>query len=170
MFEVSLEVPLTQFMFGRFLQSDNARSSRIQVFGESFDRATLACCIPTFEKRNDSLPGLLYPVLYFEQLNLKLFLVLFINGVSYSRLVWVGTISKKFPDLLRVVPQLTEDVRWMIAGGTAFSVFFRHTTNLFNLPGAADHNRVIPLSALSQVQAVDINTHYPKILVVDPQL
>ncbi len=56
---------------------------------EAFDRATFACCIPTFENNNYALAAVFYPVLDFQKFNLKLLFTRLILFSAHASLVGI---------------------------------------------------------------------------------
>ena len=65
------EVPLSALVLGRLLKGDDPRATRVEVFHEALDGATLARCVAAFED-NDELEALLLDVvLELEQLDLQ---------------------------------------------------------------------------------------------------
>lgn len=71
MLDVTLEVPLGRLALAGLLQRDHARTARVEVFVEAFDGATLAGGVAALEDQQVPLPGLLGPLLQFEQFDLQ---------------------------------------------------------------------------------------------------
>ena len=72
MSNITLEIPLPAFFFGRFIESDYSRAAWIQVFAQSLDRSTFSGSISPLEDHNDFLARFFRPALHFEQFNLEL--------------------------------------------------------------------------------------------------
>jgi hypothetical protein len=69
--DVSLKVPLGSFALDRFLQGDDTSGARIDMPGETLDRAAFARRVTSLEQNDNALPGLLDPALRLELLALK---------------------------------------------------------------------------------------------------
>jgi hypothetical protein len=56
--DIPLEIPLHAFPIGRLLRRDDPGGAWVHVFGEAFDRATLARGVAALERLDDALSGL----------------------------------------------------------------------------------------------------------------
>ena len=78
MLHVALEIPLSALDVAGLLERHDARTARIQVLHETFDRATLAGGVATLEQHDDAFSGFLHPGLQFQQLDLQSVLLLLV--------------------------------------------------------------------------------------------
>ena len=111
MLDIALEIPLPTLVLGRFLKSDRARRTWVQVLHEAFDRAALAGGIAALTDDDNALACQLDPVLYFEEFYLQLLFVPLIGFATNLGLIRIFSLAKQIPDLLRTVPHFAESMR-----------------------------------------------------------
>ena len=109
--DVALEVPLTLFLFGRLLESDDASATRIQVFRKALDRTTLTGSVTTFEDDDQLLARFLDPGLELQKFNLKLVLFLFISLTTQAILIGISTLLGVAFDFSGIVAVFLFDVQ-----------------------------------------------------------
>ena len=71
MLHVTLKIPLTAFLFGRFFQSNNPCATRIQMFHETLNRSAFTGCIAAFKQNHHALTRFFHPRLQFQQFDLQ---------------------------------------------------------------------------------------------------
>ena len=79
---IALVIPLALLYFRRLFQGDDTCATRVQVFHEALDGATLAGRIAPFEEDDHALAGLFDPGLQLEQFALQ---VVFLPLVILAR-------------------------------------------------------------------------------------
>jgi anti-sigma factor RsiW len=90
---VALEVPLGALAVGRLLQGDHACSTRVEVFHEAFDGATLARGVAALEHDDMPMAVRLAPLLQLQQFDLQQPLLLLVLVAPHA--VVVGVVSRQ---------------------------------------------------------------------------
>ena len=105
MLDVALEVPLTAFGVGGFLQCHHPGAPRVQVLHETLDGAALAGRIASLEQDDDALAGFLGPGLQLQQLHLQTEFLLLVGGAAHQVLVRIRAVTPVIGQLLVGVGQ-----------------------------------------------------------------
>jgi len=106
MADITLEVPLPLFFFGRFFERHHPGAARIQVFHEPLDRAAFTGRVASLENHNDALTAVLDPVLHLQKFNLKLLLACLVLFTAHATLVGVvvgqpGAVAFRYGTLMQ---------------------------------------------------------------------
>ena len=88
--DVALEIPLSLFGLGGFLQCHDPRTARVQVFHEALDGAALAGGVASFEQNHVTHAGALGPPLQLQQLDLQQTLLALVLATRHALVVWVA--------------------------------------------------------------------------------